>query len=70
MNFRGANNGLLLGFDIGGTKCAVVLGSDAEGQPVVLAREAFATAKTMAAEAVKPSQLATWTNQGQRTTTS
>jgi glucokinase len=43
MNFRGANNGLLLGFDIGGTKCAVVLGSEEGHQPVVLAREAFAT---------------------------
>ena len=34
---------VLLGFDIGGTKCAVIIGSSDGGKPVVLAREAFAT---------------------------
>jgi len=36
--------GYLLGFDIGGTKCAVVLGRDGPRRPVILGREAFATA--------------------------
>ena len=43
MNERDRNSGLLLGFDIGGTKCAVIVGSSDGGKPVVLAREAFAT---------------------------
>ena len=34
---------VLLGFDIGGTKCAVIIGSSDGGKPLVLAREAFAT---------------------------
>lgn len=36
--------GYLLGFDIGGTKCAVVLGRESPRRPVIVAREAFATA--------------------------
>lgn len=44
MNERDRNSGLLLGFDIGGTKCAVVLGSAEGHRPVVLEKEAFATA--------------------------
>lgn len=43
MDERDGNSGLLLGFDIGGTKCAVVLGSAAGHRPVVLDKEAFAT---------------------------
>lgn len=34
----------LLGFDIGGTKCAVVLGRESPRRPAILGREAFATA--------------------------
>jgi glucokinase len=34
----------LLGFDIGGTKCAVVLGRESLRRPVILGRETFATA--------------------------
>lgn len=34
----------LLGFDIGGTKCAVVLGREHPRRPVILGREMFATA--------------------------
>lgn len=35
----------LLGFDIGGTKCAVVLGREHPRRPVILGREVFATAE-------------------------
>lgn len=34
----------LLGFDIGGTKCAVVLGREGPRRPVIVGREAFPTA--------------------------
>ena len=43
-NLKIAESGeVLLGFDIGGTKCAVIIGSSDGGKPLVLAREAFAT---------------------------
>lgn len=36
-------SGLYAGFDIGGTKCAVIIGQDTGNQPRILARKAFPT---------------------------